>query len=215
MFEFACSRAANAVDAASAGAQPGAASLRDAFAAPTTGGRVVDARTPGRLAGCARAREARRSLDSQARDLPVLRRERVPETLGHFESQALVVSARPPGSGPPLHVVEASAGGFSASGDGRRLPGDFASSGRHLVRLPDETSKTVTARLLAPLELPDVSADPRRGSNALRVEIPNLLENRLQRGDAYRRPSGLLRHVRLFPQMRMTPSSDGARSANG
>ena len=58
----------------------------------------------------------------------------------------------------------------------------------------------------------DVTAMVKAGRNTLDIEVPNQLKNHLERGDDYRRPSGLLGPVLLVPDRRIT-LADGRKTS--
>jgi sialidase-1 len=58
----------------------------------------------------------------------------------------------------------------------------------------------------------DVTALVKAGRNTLAIEVPNQLKNHLERGDNYRRPSGLLGPVLLVPDRRIT-LADGRKTS--
>jgi hypothetical protein len=53
----------------------------------------------------------------------------------------------------------------------------------------------------------DLTGMVKPGRNILEIEVPNQLKNHLEKGDNYRRPSGLLGPVRLVPERRITLAS--------
>jgi hypothetical protein len=60
----------------------------------------------------------------------------------------------------------------------------------------------------------EVTSLVKSGRNTLRLEVPNLLKNHLEKGDTYQRPSGLLGPVKLAPVRQATLASSPEPTAS-